>query len=359
MGEALRDAAGKGQTIGISGASTKRLMAASARKTDVSVSTAALQQVLQYEPKDLTISVQAGMRWADLTALLAANRQMIPLDPPFARNSTVGGVVAANTSGPRRRWFGTARDQVIGMTFIPVNGDMVNTGGMVVKNVAGLDMAKLLIGSMGTLAAIVSVNFKLSPLPEATRTFVLSGPGAAAVFTPRNEILQSVLQPTSLDIVNPAAASRIGLDGWSLLVRAGGSPRVLDRYSRELPGAQVIENSAETKLWESVEEFTPAFLEAVPGARVLRVSSTLQQVREIMEAVAGPAVSRAGNGVTYGYLAPGVPWTPSSAWQACFEYGGDGEAWPSPGDDFLLMERVKKMLDPDCLLNPGRYYGRF
>ena len=102
------------------------------------------------EPNDLTISVEAGILWSELTDLLAANRQMIPLDPPFADTATVGGVVATNCAGPRQRLFGTARDLVIGMTFATTKGKLIQSGGMVVKNVAGLDMAKLMIGSFGT-----------------------------------------------------------------------------------------------------------------------------------------------------------------------------------------------------------------
>ena len=98
---------------------------------------------------------------------------MVPLDPPFADQATVGGVVAANSSGPRRRLYGTARDMVIGMRFATLEGKLVQSGGMVVKNVAGLDMAKLMIGSFGTLAAIAVVNFKLVPMPEAERSFLL------------------------------------------------------------------------------------------------------------------------------------------------------------------------------------------
>ena len=86
---------------------------------------------------------------------------MVPLDPPFSAGATVGGVVASNSSGPRRRLYGTARDLVIGMQFATLEGKLVQSGGMVVKNVAGLDMAKLMIGSFGTLAAIAVVNFKL------------------------------------------------------------------------------------------------------------------------------------------------------------------------------------------------------
>ena len=117
---------------------------------------------------------------------------MVPLDPPFADGATVGGVVAANSSGPRRRLYGTARDLVIGMQFATLEGKLVQSGGMVVKNVAGLDMAKLMIGSFGTLAAIAVVNFKLLPMPEVERSFLLPFDSLAAAMAARDRILAGV-----------------------------------------------------------------------------------------------------------------------------------------------------------------------
>src|SRR6202035_1286783 len=119
------------------------------------------------------LSVEAGTPWAEVCRVLDEHHQMIPLDPPYAGSATVGGVIATNGSGPRRRLYGSARDLVIGMRFATLEGKEVQSGGMVVKNVAGLDMSKLLIGSFGTLAAITVVNFKLLPMPEVERTFLL------------------------------------------------------------------------------------------------------------------------------------------------------------------------------------------
>ena len=167
LAEALRDAAARQRTIALAGNASKRLMAGPVEPADEAIATAALRRVLEYEPRDLTISVEAGLPWREFTSSPGRqNRQMVPLDPPFAGQATVGGVVAANSSGPRRRLYGTARDMVIGMRFATLEGKLVQSGGMVVKNVAGLDMAKLMIGSFGTLAAIAVVNFKLQPVPE-------------------------------------------------------------------------------------------------------------------------------------------------------------------------------------------------
>src|ERR1017187_3889515 len=124
---------------------------------------------------------------------------MVPLDPPFADSATVGGVVASNGSGPRRRFYGTARDFIIGMRFATLEGKLVQSGGMVVKNVAGLDMAKLMIGSFGTLAAIAVVNFKLVPAPEAEQFFPLPFRSIDEAIAARNQVLASPLQPVAID----------------------------------------------------------------------------------------------------------------------------------------------------------------
>ena len=207
----FREAGAEKKSIEIAGNGSKRLMGGPSLPADLRVNTGALRRVLKYEPNDLTVSVEAGMPFADLQALLAKNRQMVALDPPFFAKATVGGVIAVNSSGPMRRNYGTARDQVIGMKFATLEGKQVTTGGMVVKNVAGLDMGKLMIGSFGTLAAITSVNFRLHPMPEQTQTFVFSFSDIEQLMEKRNSILYSVLRPIALDVVSPPAATRLGL----------------------------------------------------------------------------------------------------------------------------------------------------
>src|SRR5215472_6428028 len=202
LAEALRDAAAAQRTIRLGGNFSKDRLGGPTCPAEVTISTHAMKRLLQYDPKDLTVSVQAGMAWADLERTLAGHRQMLPLDPGWAYESTVGGVVAANINGPRRRLYGTARDMIIGMTFVTLEGKQINSGGMVVKNVAGLDMAKLMIGSFGTLAAIAVVNFKVFPIPEESRTFEMRFQAAAEAFAERDRILQSPLQPAAIDIVN-------------------------------------------------------------------------------------------------------------------------------------------------------------
>ena len=349
--------------IALGGAFSKHRRSGATAAPGVVVSMSCMRRVLQYEPRDLTISVEAGLPFAELNALLAERRQMVPLDPPYFDRATVGGVVASNTVGPRRRLYGSARDLVIGMSFAKLDGKLVKSGGMVVKNVAGFDMAKLMIGSCGTLAAIAVVNFKLSPMPPETRTFLMQFDTAAACCAARDRIVRGVLQPAAVDALNPAASARVGLDGFSLLLQTGGSAAVMARTARELEGARQLDGDRERELWTSIREFTPAFVSGHDEAHVARVSGTLTETAAVLASCAGPVVSRAANGVSYLHFensAEAREWMarPETAkWRYVFEYGEP--AWNGVfGSDFEMMRAVKDLFDPGRLVNPGRLYGR-
>jgi glycolate oxidase FAD binding subunit len=361
LAEALAEAACARKTIALGGAFTKNSMGGPLAPANVTISTSALSRILQYDPSDLTLSVEAGIRYADLDRELARNGQMLPLDPPFGEAATIGGVLGANTCGSRRRLYGTARDMLIGMKFATLAGKLVQSGGMVVKNVAGLDMGKLLIGSYGTLAAITVANFKVMPRPAATRTFLLSRESAEEAVAARDRVLRGALQPAAIDLLNPRAS---GGQGWLLALQAGGNTAVLNRYSGELDGARSIEDEEESAFWREVREF-----EACPEASVVRVSCTLSQVREVMEALPGAAIARAGSGVCYGRFetakaaAEWVSGAASTGWKTVVESApeaekGQIELWPNPGSDFEIMRKIKGMFDPGNLLDRGRLYGR-
>jgi glycolate oxidase FAD binding subunit len=372
LADALRSAASAGQTISLSGNASKRRMAGPVESADVTISTLSLRGVMQYEPRDLTISVAAGLAWRELTNLLAENRQMVPLDPPYAADATVGGVIASNSSGPRRRLYGTARDLVIGMHFITLEGKLVQSGGMVVKNVAGLDMAKLMIGSFGTLAAIATINFKLQPMPELERSFLLPFATLPEAIAAGNRILRGQLQPAAVDLLNPAAAATLGNSTWLLALRAGGNAAAIDRYEREfaaLADGVALEEDRQSELWQHVENFTPTFLARHTDGAVVRASCTLKEAEAVMESFPGPAIARAGNGVCYGYFEHSMTaadWMGGAAAKsskAVVEFAPDRyrqqmELWPSVGGDFEIMKRVKHLFDPLNLLNRGRLYRR-
>jgi len=369
LAAAMGAAGAAGHRVELGGQFTKTRWGGPIGVSDARISTARMTRVLEYEPRDLTISVEAGMPYAELTAVLAGNRQMIPLDPPYAASATVGGVLAANQSGPRRRLFGTARDLVIGVQFATMAGKLVQAGGMVVKNVAGLDMGKLMIGSWGTLAAMATVNFKLIPQDKARRTFLLMFDSAQDALAERSRILQSVLQPAAVDLLNPAASARLERQGWLLAIGTGGSQALVDRYSRELASAESLEGEAERGFWHGVESFAESFLAGHPGGAVVRASTALQDLAAAVAGHDGPVVARAANGVAYLYhavapqsLAKPPGFWPSPGAHVVMEAGpADRKAetlWPEPGNGFPVMEKIKQMLDPGHLLNKGRLYGR-
>lgn len=368
LADALRCAADAG-TIALGGAFSKAAMAGAAGPANTTISTASLNRILKYEPRDLTISVEAGITFAELSRALAANRQMLPLDPPFSKLATIGGILAANTSGPRRRLYGTARDMVIGMQFATLEGKLVQSGGMVVKNVAGLDIAKLMIGSFGTLAAIAVANFKLVPIPPASRTLVLACGSLDEALTAGASMIRGVLQPSAVDLLDPRASARLGYEGFLLLVRAAGNRAVLDRYNRELPGASALKGETEDALWLRVQDFTPDFLSEHPSGAVVRVSCLLSQVGEVVQSAEAPAVARAGSGVVYAYFTEpraAGEWALKAAargWKAVVEFAPESakaglDLWPAPGTDLEIMGRLKRLFDPANLLNRGRLYGR-
>src|ERR1022692_1365385 len=276
------------QTIELGGHFSKRLMGGPAAPSNITISTAAMRRVRKYEPRDLTISVEAGISYCDLNRVLAEQHQMIPLDPSFADTATIGGIVACNCSGPRRRLYGTARDLVIGIEFATLEGKLVESGGMVVKNVAGLDMSKLMIGSFGTLAAIAAINFKLIPQPPCERTFRFSFAGLEEAVAARDAILKSPLDPAAIDLLNPAAAAtaaEMEKPAWVLAVRAGGNTAAIARYERELAamGAQAIPVGEECAFWRAIQDFTPRYLGAHEDGAVVRVSCTLKELRAVMQ----------------------------------------------------------------------------
>ena len=186
------------------------------------------------------------------------------------------------------------------MKFATLEGKLVQSGGMVVKNVAGLDMAKLMIGSFGTLAAIAVVNFKLTPAPEVERTFLLAFKGLEDAVAARNRLLASALQPVAVDLLNPAA-------GASLEARflGPGHPRGRQHGPRwtassgnwaPLADWSACEGPEQDALWERMSNFTPAFLERNPDGAVVRASCTLKGLEEVMASFPGSGAGARGIG---------------------------------------------------------------
>ncbi|MDQ2952713.1 MAG: FAD-binding protein, partial [Chloroflexota bacterium] len=165
--EALAEASARKRSVRIRGAGTKDYLG-DLRPTDLTVETTALRGIVAHVPADLTVTVAAGTPLVELQAALAGAGQFLPLDPPHGDRATIGGIVAANSTGFWRARYGGVRDLLIGTVTALADGTLAHAGGRVVKNVAGYDLDKLLVGSLGTLGLITECTFKILPLPKST-----------------------------------------------------------------------------------------------------------------------------------------------------------------------------------------------
>jgi len=376
----LHWAAAPHRSIELFGANSKRFMAGPVAPSTVRLSTAAMNRILQYEPRDLTISVEAGVPYMELSRVLANHGQMIPLAGPYSAEATIGGIVAANISESRRRGYGTARDLVIGMEFATLDGKLVRSGGMVVKNVAGLDMGKLMIGSFGTLAAIATINFKLLPIPTVSRTLLLHFEDLNSAFTAYRAVVNAGLNPLAADILNPILAAQFGIKGFVLAVQFGGNDAAIERITREataLCGAaghlRALPPGDEQRFWTGVAQVTPKHLEKFHDGAVARISAPLSECADALATVEGAGCAMAAAGVVRAWFSrpeAASRWLNAAVkrgWKGVIEFVAPGAEedggrpglvrWPAPGGDFEIMKRVKKMFDPEGLLNRGRLYG--
>ena len=208
----------------------------------VTLSAARLDRVLEHEPGDLTCVVEAGIRLSALNARLAGHGQRLSLDPPG--DPTVGACLAADLSGPLSHRFGTVRDLVLGVTVVLADGTVASSGGKVVKNVAGYDLAKLFCGSRGRLGLIARVALRLHPLPAAARSLVAPAGALPALRT-------SQLAPSAVDLSVPG--------GLALLFE--GAPRAVDA---QLAAARGLLDGEEADPWAELLAFQAAALGRVP-----------------------------------------------------------------------------------------------
>ena len=403
LAELVRFAAREKLAVLPVGARTKLRLGAPPRRYDLAIDLTRLNRVLAYDPADLTLSVEAGMPIAQLQHILAGQRQFLPLDPPFTADATLGGILATNSTGPLRHAYGTARDFVLGMEFVTGHAARTKSGGRVVKNVAGYDLHKLMIGALGTLGIITSVNFKTFPLPRATATFIAFFGHADEALALRRRIAQSPLQPRAVEMIDPRAARilaperrRLSATGWSVVVAVGGNERVVERHAADLSRIMQEEHATsfvalsgeeEAALWERIREFPRLAMEFSPAATILKMTapptqfpSLLDHARRVTEQydLAWAAVIRAA-GVVYLALVPparddstlrrlaqastelihaGTTPTGRVIIEWCpLELKRDVNVWGPARDDLVLMQKLKRAFDPECIFSPGRFWG--
>ncbi|AFL49087.1 glycolate oxidase FAD binding subunit [Sinorhizobium fredii] len=270
----VRSAAAERVTLAIVGGGTRSGLGNPVR-ADRTLSTRRLSGIVTYNPAEMTMSALAGTPLAEVEAALAANGQMLSFEPMDHRpifgttgDPTIGGVFAANISGPRRYVAGAARDNLLGVRFVNGRGELIKAGGRVMKNVTGLDLVKLMAGSYGTLGILTEVTFKVLPVPPAAGTVVVSGLNdaeAAAVMAEAMaqpvEVSGAAHLPESvrgrfIDGVLPeGAATVLRLEGLAASVEMR-SEKLVAALSRFGPGSQL--DASQTKaLWTEIRDVKP------------------------------------------------------------------------------------------------------
>ena len=358
----------------------------------ISLCTTNLARVIDYPARDMTITVEAGIRMDELAKVLAAERQRLPIDVSQSHRATLGGVAATNASGSRRFGLGTMRDYVIGVSAVDASGRAFKAGGRVVKNVAGYDLCKMLVGSRGALAVMTQFTLKLRPIPESSTILWTTFDRVGMVELALERLTASATRPVALDLLDARAALAVAADAGLdlpcqrpvLCIGVEGTAREaawqIETLKNELApiGAREllpVSEAPATKLWFALAEFQ------VPSDGPLTFQANLLPSRTVefvdQAERAGCAVqAHAGNGIVLGHLPDTVTTADAAAvalrqlrglareglaqaargnlivvqcddgWKSTLPLFGDAEpGWP-------LMQKLKRELDPQKLLNP-------
>ncbi|MDQ1616430.1 MAG: glycolate oxidase binding subunit [Actinomycetota bacterium] len=367
--EVLRLAAEHDLRVVARGGGSKLGWGAPPTAVDLVVDTGGIAGVVEHPAGDLVVVVRAGTAVVDLQSSLAGAGQQLALDVPEAA-ATVGGMVATNTSGPRRLLYGTLRDLLIGVTFVRADGVVAKAGGTVVKNVAGYDFGKLLTGSYGTLGLVTQAAFRLHPLPRVSRVLTLEVPGPVEAGRAVAAMLGSQVVPTAVEVDQPATGPltvAVLLEGTEAGV-AGRAARAADLLGD-------ANEADDVPPWFGAYPFAPDGVGLKLTCEISGLTRLLVAVRRTAERQDVPVdVRGSATGVLYaGMPADTAPDTAAAVLAdlraAATTYGGSVVAltapaavraaldvWgPVPGLD--LMVRLKDQLDPEHRLSPGRFVG--
>ncbi len=347
-----------------------------------SLSTAGLTGITLYSPNELVISARAGTPLTEIEAALAENSQHIIAEPHNCAGQTLGGAVAANVSGPRRIAWGAMRDHVLGMRAVNGRGEVIHSGGRVLKNVTGLDLCKLLAGSHGTLGVITEITLKVLPAPEATGSVVLPGLDVVNGIAALSAALGSPFSVSAACWLPAEAAARI-----PELARFGSSialariedfeKSVVYRTARLQDGlahtnSAILDDATSRGVWRAINERVP--LPLMDGEALWRVSvrpsagpAVLQTLAHRCGArgyldwggglvwIAAPASTIAHTAVEAATRAAGGVWMLMQAPEPL--RAAVNVVPPEPEPLARITRRVKAALDPLAILNPGRIYA--
>ncbi len=388
----VRLAAGKGVGVTPYGGGVMMSLGNPPPAPGVVMVTRSLSRVVEYEPADLTVTVEAGVALAELQGRLAEEGQFLPLEAPCPERATVGGVLATAHSGPLSFAYGMPRDWLIGVKVVNANGAVTKGGGKVVKNVTGYDMNKLYTGSLGTLGVIVEAAFKVAPKPPAARTLVAGFRHLADALERASALLRSGVGPNAAIVVNGAASARLGLEpgGCRLLALFQGRQGIVDsRVGRAWAAvkegggrrADALSSDDGFRTWQRLTDLPWAGAE--PPSLSVRFSllpsktAALALALDSLEvppfthglvADVGMGAVRSlwwgGQGVPISVetvrRVTGIAESFGSRWVIegrPAEVARELDVWGPVPAAMDIMRRVKAALDPERTLNPGRFVG--
>ncbi len=386
------------------GGGTAMAAGSAPERLDIVLGTRRMGRILEHEPADLVAIVEAGITLAQLNEALGRHGQMLPIDAPRSERATIGGILAANTSGPRRLSYGTSRDHLIGVRFVDAQGELIKGGGKVVKNVAGYDIPKLLVGSLGTLGIIVEATFKLAPAPRASSAILGGFRELDQALEAAQAVLQAGMRPVALDLFNAQAyqvvAARAGVPTLSdrryfLALDVGTQPatvkRQVDQAHRIITKAGgkslvVDEGTAYRAFWRAAVDLgrggeRPApmitrssmlfsdLASSIHGHEALGESSHLEVGVHVHLAAGvlhgvwwGEANGPADEAMLIDAVATLRKATENLGGRFVVESCGPSvkravDVWGPPGPEFAIMRRLKEQFDPGRIFSPGRFVG--
>jgi glycolate oxidase FAD binding subunit len=360
----------------IVGQGTKLSWGAVGQEVQWVVSTQKLDRLIDHAVGDMTVTAEAGMRFADLQTLLAKHHQWLPLDPTYPTHATLGGILATRDAGSLRHRYGSLRDLCLGLSFVRSDGQIAKAGGRVVKNVAGYDLMKLFSGAYGTLGIVTELTLRLYPIPAAAGTVSITG-SAAAMGEMTDELLQSTLTPVMLDLSVESQTESL-----TLLVQFQSLPESVSAQIERVQTMAQGRSLSSVVLADKPDRPSPTNSALGSHSILCQVGvvsaqsvSSLAALRNIAgeHALAMQGCIHAGSGLGHLRLIGGETAAKHvlMKWRShCEQSGGflsileappsikqSLDAWGYSGNALGAMRKLKEHFDPQGLLNPGRFVG--